>query len=223
MIAALFSFSIVQAPAHAVGNARQEQLKHAQMIADIFDQHNAHRTANGLKPLVFSPDISLRVTQPFTNKLAAANNGTIWHNSAANIATGGRSWAENVAGGYTGESAAALVKRWMASPGHRKNILTASYTTISIGFAEPASGDWTFSTTNFYASPTSPGSTFRTGAEWLASLTPPSDSTVNVYLTPGTHNVNGRLWRTVCEPYSQTKRCRTEIQATQVQQVGASS
>ena len=39
---------------------------------------------------------------------------------------------------------------------------------------------------------------------------------VDVYTTPGTHVVNGREWRTTCEPYSQTQRCRTEIKATVV-------
>jgi len=42
---------------------------------------------------------------------------------------------------------------------------------------------------------------------------------VNVYTTPGTHTVNGREWKTTCEAYSQTQRCRTEIKATQVSQV----
>lgn len=37
----------------------------------------------------------------------------------------------------------------------------------------------------------------------------------DIYVTPGYHDVNGRLWHTVCEPYSQTERCRTEIWATQ--------
>ena len=39
---------------------------------------------------------------------------------------------------------------------------------------------------------------------------------VDIYTTDGTHHVNGREWRTTCEPYSVTKRCRTEIRATQV-------
>lgn len=42
---------------------------------------------------------------------------------------------------------------------------------------------------------------------------------VDVYITPGYHHVNDREWRTTCEPYSQTERCRTEIKATQVTQV----
>lgn len=42
----------------------------------------------------------------------------------------------------------------------------------------------------------------------------------NVYTTPGEHTLNGRQWRTTCEKYSQTQRCRTEIVATQVAKVG---
>ncbi|MDO5737516.1 MAG: hypothetical protein Q4P15_13695 [Propionibacteriaceae bacterium] len=38
----------------------------------------------------------------------------------------------------------------------------------------------------------------------------------NIYITPGEHNKNGRKWRTTCEPYSATQRCRTEIWSTEV-------
>lgn len=41
----------------------------------------------------------------------------------------------------------------------------------------------------------------------------------NIYITPGVHVINGRTWRTECEPYSQTQRCRTEIWATVISQV----
>lgn len=43
---------------------------------------------------------------------------------------------------------------------------------------------------------------------------------VDVYTTPGIHHVNGRDWKTTCEDYSQTTRCRTEIIATEVKVVG---
>lgn len=43
---------------------------------------------------------------------------------------------------------------------------------------------------------------------------------VDIYTTPGTHNVAGRQWRTTCEPYSVTERCRTEIWATQISLAG---
>ncbi len=47
----------------------------------------------------------------------------------------------------------------------------------------------------------------------------PAKAEVNPYITEGTHFVNGREWRTKCEPYSQTQRCRTDIKATQVIEV----
>lgn len=48
----------------------------------------------------------------------------------------------------------------------------------------------------------------------LAWAPPTASADVDVYVTPGTHNVNGRQWRTTCEKYSATDRCRTEIWAT---------
>ena len=45
-----------------------------------------------------------------------------------------------------------------------------------------------------------------------------ANSKADIYVTPGYHDINARLWRTHCEPYSQTDRCRTEIWATQVVQ-----
>ncbi|MEU4288195.1 CAP domain-containing protein [Kribbella sp. NPDC026596] len=44
----------------------------------------------------------------------------------------GGAMAENIAVGYS--SAAAVVKGWMNSPGHRQNILNCSYTMIGIGY-----------------------------------------------------------------------------------------
>ncbi len=38
----------------------------------------------------------------------------------------------------------------------------------------------------------------------------------NIYITPGEHTSGGRKWRTTCEPYSATDRCRTEIWSTEV-------
>ena len=44
----------------------------------------------------------------------------------------------------------------------------------------------------------------------------PKHPNFNVYMTPGTWDYNGRKWRTSCEAYSSTQRCRTEIWATQI-------
>lgn len=42
----------------------------------------------------------------------------------------------------------------------------------------------------------------------------PAQAAVDIYVTEGTFTVNGRQWRTDCEEYSATERCRTEIFAT---------
>lgn len=44
----------------------------------------------------------------------------------------------------------------------------------------------------------------------------PDSPRFNVYTIPGTWDYNGRKWRTTCEPYSATERCRTELIATQI-------
>ena len=43
---------------------------------------------------------------------------------------------------------------------------------------------------------------------------------VALYVTPGLHTVSGRAWRTECEPYSVTERCRTEIWGAKKEKVG---
>ncbi|SHJ10646.1 hypothetical protein SAMN02745244_01730 [Tessaracoccus bendigoensis DSM 12906] len=46
---------------------------------------------------------------------------------------------------------------------------------------------------------------------------------MEVYTVPGTRTVNGRQWRTTCENYSSTARCRTEIWATVITRTPAGS
>lgn len=43
---------------------------------------------------------------------------------------------------------------------------------------------------------------------------------VGLYVTEGQHTVSGRAWKTTCEPYSQTERCRTEIWGAVVETIG---
>ncbi|GAA4895332.1 hypothetical protein GCM10025789_10990 [Tessaracoccus lubricantis] len=60
------------------------------------------------------------------------------------------------------------------------------------------------------------GAGFALTAAGFVFATQPAQAEVDIYITPGNHNVNNRQWRTTCEPYSQTERCRTEIMATVV-------
>lgn len=45
---------------------------------------------------------------------------------------------------------------------------------------------------------------------------PPTVARTKPYTVPGEYEFNGRRWRTTCEPYSRTERCRTEIWGTKV-------
>lgn len=52
--------------------------------------------------------------------------------------------------------------------------------------------------------------------------TPSVEPVGDLYVTPGFHDVNGRKWMTVCEPYSATIRCWTYIWGTQIHRDGNS-
>lgn len=56
-----------------------------------------------------------------------------------------------------------------------------------------------------------------TGSGGGGGGTTPPPSNVDVYITPGTHYVNGRTWKTTCGKYTSTiDRCLTNIVATQI-------
>lgn len=214
--------------------------EHRLQVASLFDAHNAERTSRGLGALVLSHEISMQLSQPFTDGLAKSGSIQIHHNTFAEMSKFGRSPGENVVSGTTRANSAEVFHRaWMDSPGHKANILRDHYTIVSFGFATSADGRYQYSTANFFASSDVAGHTFATGAAWLkfledgptASPTPPPptptptpspEPTVNVYLDAGDHVINGRRWRTRCEPYSQTRRCQTDIWATQTEFVNGS-
>ncbi len=219
--------------AHAA-DAAASQRSNATSIADLVDRHNATRRSHGLSPLRFSPTISAGISQPWTMSMAERNN--LSHNSDFGW-PGANRWAENVAYTSTSKATAHLMEMWLDSPGHRQNIMNPDYTVIAVGVVKQNGLTW--STANFYAgSLRNAGTLYNSGEAWLRSLddsngssTPhdsssPDDSTgddsnsVDVYTTPGTHTVNGRRWRTACVPYSQTKRCTTEIWSTRVVREG---
>ena len=55
----------------------------------------------------------------------------------------------------------------------------------------------------------------------VATAPPAAKADFDVYTTPGTHNINGRQWRTTCGKYSSTvERCTTNIWATTVSYTG---
>ncbi len=99
---------------------------------------NIERTSRGLKPLSANWQLS-RVARYKSQDMHDA--GYFAHesprygspfNMMKNFGISYRTAGENIAKGYT--SAAAVVEGWMNSPGHRANILNASFTEIGVGY-----------------------------------------------------------------------------------------
>ena len=74
--------------------------------------------------------------------LRMVERGAIYHQDLSAILTACRlsTVGENVAYGYS--SGQAVTDAWMASPGHRANILKPEYRVIGIGAAQDAQGRW---------------------------------------------------------------------------------
>lgn len=107
---------------------------------------NQARASNGLPPVTANWELS-RVARYKSQDMA--DRGYFSHTSPTygtpfemlkSFGISYRSAGENIAMGYS--TPAAVMKGWMNSPGHRANILGASYTQIGIGYV--ANGNyWT--------------------------------------------------------------------------------
>jgi putative cell wall-binding protein len=109
---------------------------------------NGSRAQHGLAPL----RLDVRLVGPArTWSAEMARTGRMGHdpNQHRSHPPGVTHWAENV--GYTAAPDAAddLHRRWMASSGHRANILNGTYTELGVGVA--ASGGRTWATQRFTA------------------------------------------------------------------------
>jgi hypothetical protein len=110
---------------------------HAASGSGLLAPTNAARSANGLASLVENT----RLDQAASARLASMQSqhyfghtqpdGTSFGEAATAAGYSWRSIAENLACGYTAPQA--IVDAWMASPGHRANMLTSSYR--EVGFA----------------------------------------------------------------------------------------
>jgi uncharacterized protein YkwD len=112
-------------------------------LRDMLDQVNAARSARGLAPMRFD-DRLLLVAQRHSDDQASrgqmSHRGGDGSTLAQRVDRTGYPWssiAENVAYGYP--DAASVVAAWMASPEHRRNILSAN-TQIGISVALGADG-----------------------------------------------------------------------------------
>ncbi|MGQ0466187.1 MAG: CAP domain-containing protein [Sporichthyaceae bacterium] len=98
---------------------------------------DAARKAKGCAPLTLDSKLSL-AAQRHANDMSAKNyfshtskDGTTW---IQRIKRAGytKPAGENIARGYT--SSASVLKAWMNSPGHRRNILDCKFKKIGVGY-----------------------------------------------------------------------------------------
>jgi hypothetical protein len=104
----------------------------------VYSLLNDARWADGKRGVVRNAALD-RVAADWASKLAAA--GTLSHNPAyaSQIPAGWTSAGENVAQGHP--DAGSMHAGWMASPGHRANIL-GSYTDVGIAFLSAGGTTW---------------------------------------------------------------------------------
>lgn len=107
---------------------------------------NEIRVENGLKALTYDWELS-RVarykSQDMKDNKYFSHTSPVYGTPFQMMKSFGisyRSAGENIAKGYT--TPQAVVNGWMNSPGHRANILNASYTHIGVGYV-PAGSYWT--------------------------------------------------------------------------------
>jgi uncharacterized protein YkwD len=119
----------------------------------MLDRLNALRASRGLAPLKVSPGLSSAADR---HSREMARHGYCGHNSADGASFGtrisrfygrGRGWrmwsvAENVLCHPQRLTAAGAVSKWLASPGHRANLLAPQWREVGVGavYADSAPG-----------------------------------------------------------------------------------
>jgi uncharacterized protein YkwD len=115
------------APATAAASAPE-----ARMVAAI----NATRTAHGLRPL---RPVAGMMAYARRHSRAMANRGSLFHTSNFSVICCWRLVAENVG---MGGSVMGLHRAFMASPGHRANLLNGSLSQVGIGMVSSGGRLW---------------------------------------------------------------------------------
>lgn len=102
-------------------------------LSKLVDLHNKARSENWVwkaDPLVMNNDL-MKYAQDWAEQMALKNR--LKHSNMKNImALGFSPVLENIAYGQTTEES--VIKTWLNSPGHRKNIMNTSVDSIGCGF-----------------------------------------------------------------------------------------
>lgn len=108
-------------------------------LARVLARVNAARARHDRKPLALNTCLTTKVAQPWAvhladiQRLEHRNLGTVFAKCP-----GFHTLGENIASGYP--TAAAVMRGWMHSPGHRRNILSRKFTRIGLGLAYTDNG-----------------------------------------------------------------------------------
>ena len=155
LIGALASTSAVAAAPTAINGsattaslARAERLhpparRASPLLSDMLDRVNAERSARGLAPMRYDDRLILAAQRHSVDQAArgrmshAGSDGSTLDVRINRVGYAWRSIAENVA--YGQQDAASVMAAWMASDGHRRNILSAN-TQFGVGLAVGADG-----------------------------------------------------------------------------------
>jgi uncharacterized protein YkwD len=124
-----------------VGTAAAAPADQSTFVSRVLDLTNAERQKAGLAPLTLSRELA-EAAQTYSEVLASGNCfahtcGGVPNVTERDAQAGYDGWifiGENIAAGYP--TPEAVVAGWMASPGHRANILSANYTEIGIGLSD---------------------------------------------------------------------------------------
>lgn len=116
-------------------------INHEQFEADVIDLTNMERACHGLEPLTRNENLA---RSALSHTMDMAENHFISHSSSDGsqladriLRAGYKNWmsiAENVAMGHRYPKE--VIRGWMDSPGHRKNILNSSFAEIGVAYIE---------------------------------------------------------------------------------------
>jgi uncharacterized protein YkwD len=124
------------------------------LATDVVRLVNAHRAGMGLPALATSPILSrsaewksgyMQASGVFTHDDPAPFERTV-AGRLGDCGYAGAAWGENIAFGF--EDAGAVVKGWLDSPGHRRNIESAAFSATGVGVVS-APGKATYWTQDF--------------------------------------------------------------------------
>lgn len=159
----LAAFALIGLLALPLNTAAAAPEDESSYVARVLDLTNAERQKAGLPALALSDSLA-NSARAYSRVLAAS--GCFAHTCGPvpdlvdrDAAAGYAGWSavgENIAAGYP--SPEAVVAGWMASPGHRANILSPEYTEIGIGVADGAAPYETYWAQEFGARDDAPDS-----------------------------------------------------------------